>query len=291
MKSRIVYVASAMAVGFLALVSAQSSPPAPRNLRLVTEKPKTPKPTLPECTVPPAAGGAHSFFDALVRRTEHYCNWSLRSQAQLQSLVNDDLDAAKYWTYDPGADKHPHKQDAAKFVKPQYDRYYECTTVYGKVRFTGTAGAVVPKGTILTRPSDGATYRTNVAATIGAGGTTDLVRIDAANPNTYQAAAPSGTVLNVARLNGVASTATVQPKNEVSVKCSDSMPIQYQLRMPLGNVTDDTMLLTWDWYYTPEWRENVGGLSWYKMFKLQEGWTMLRAVSLAHVKLPERWPA
>jgi hypothetical protein len=277
LKSRILYAASAMIAGFFAIVAAQSLPPAPENLRILTgvaSKPKPPTP-IPECVVPAAVGGAHGFFDALVRRAEHHCNWSLRSQEQLQSLVNSGLDATKYWTYNPSSDTHPHRQDAAKFVKPQHDRYHECTTVYGKVRFTGTAGAVVPKGTMLTRRSDGATYRTNVAATIGPEGTTALVRIDAANPNTYQAAAPAGTALDVAAVTGVTSTTAVEPKNDVIVRCADSMPIQYQLRMPLGNVKEDSLLVTWDWYYTPDWRENVGGLSSYKMFKVQPGWTML----------------
>ena len=54
-------------------------------------------------------------FDALVKRAEHLCNWSLRTQAQLDSLTADKRSI--YFTYQPSGDSYPNRQDAAKFFR------------------------------------------------------------------------------------------------------------------------------------------------------------------------------
>jgi hypothetical protein len=267
-----------IATGFLTIVAAAQIP-APKNLRIVANS-GTPISAPPACEVPPALGGANAFFDTLVRRSEHYCNWSLRHQGQLNSLTSDGDSA--YFTYNPTADAHAHRQQAAKFLKPQYDRYEACTLVYGKVNFTGTAGAVVPKGTVLTRLSDGRTYATNAAATIGSNGSTpEPIRIDVLGPNSFKGEAAGGTTLQVASTSGVNGTTTVDPKYPVKVKCSDSIPTKQQLRMPL-RIASGSVLISWDFYFTPEWRTNVADLSSYKIFKIQSGtgvsggwWTLL----------------
>ena len=104
-------IAAAVAFGTcISLAAAQPVPP--RNLRLGSgPKPVPP----PECQTPPAGGPSHAYFDALVKRSEHLCNWSLRSQAQLNSLVADPV--AAHFTYDPLNDTYADRQDAAKFVR------------------------------------------------------------------------------------------------------------------------------------------------------------------------------
>jgi hypothetical protein len=257
--------------------------PAPQNLRLVSNNSGAPVDAPPACEVPQALGGVHAFYDTLVRRSEHYCNWSLRHQGQLNSLTSEA--ESSYFTYNPAADNHPHRQDAARFFKAQYDRYHACDVIYGRVNFTGKSGVVVPKGTVLTRLSDGATYATNAAVTIGSNGTSESVRIDAVNPNNYKAEASSGTTLHVAATPGVNGTAAIDPKFPVKVKCSDSIPTRQQLKMPI-RVSSGSVLITWDFYFPPEWRNHVGELSAYKIFKVQSGtgvsggwWTLLSHLS------------
>jgi hypothetical protein len=100
----------------LALVSAQSPAP-PKNLRIDVDVDPPPKPPAPKaCELPPLGGARHAYFDSLVRRAEHFCNYSLRSQAQLDALVADPV--ATFFTYKPDADPYPDKQDAAKMVRP-----------------------------------------------------------------------------------------------------------------------------------------------------------------------------
>lgn len=114
MRYRILTATVTAAVASLCLVNAQVGPPPPKNLRLAKTTP-APKSTPPSCVVPPVGGAAHAYFDSLVRRSEHYCNWSLRSQEQLNSLVGDPV--ATIFTYDPAGDDYPDKQDAAKMIR------------------------------------------------------------------------------------------------------------------------------------------------------------------------------
>jgi hypothetical protein len=173
--------AAIMVVGALAGLASQALPPAPTNLRIVTGK--TPKPPAPpSCVVVPPATGkpAHAYFESLVRRPEHSCNWSLRDQAQLNSLTNDPV--SQFFTYSPLTDSYQQKQDAAKFF--------------------------VPAG----RPSA-------------------------------------------------------------------SIPGTQQLKMYLPAIESGSILITWDWYWGPEFRENRGAMRNYKSWQVQMGghgwWTLM----------------
>jgi hypothetical protein len=129
--------AAVLVVGSLAGLASQALPPAPTNLRIVTGK--TPKPTpIPQCVVGPATGKpAHAYFEALVRRAEHFCSWSLRDQAQVNALTSDG-DATTTWTYDPRNDKYSDPQDALKY-----------TRINPPVGETGHGKASVPQHDIL----------------------------------------------------------------------------------------------------------------------------------------------
>lgn len=107
-------------------VTAQGQLAPPTNVRIITGGDSTPTPPPPPppsgpaptpCEVPaPSGKSAHAYFDSLVRRSEHLCNWSLRSQAQLDSLVASK--PSTYFTYDPSRDSYSGAQDAAKFYVP-----------------------------------------------------------------------------------------------------------------------------------------------------------------------------
>lgn len=64
----------------------------------------------------PPSGTPHAHFEALAARPDCLKAWSLRSQAQLNSLVKQPPSIS--WTYDPAHDTHPLKQDACKLWKP-----------------------------------------------------------------------------------------------------------------------------------------------------------------------------
>ena len=68
------------------------------------------------------AGNAHDYFDALVKRPEHWQSFSLRDQAQLETRANGGYANCNgcplHVTYDPQSDPDPRRQDAAKVVVP-----------------------------------------------------------------------------------------------------------------------------------------------------------------------------
>jgi hypothetical protein len=119
LKARTTVTAAALALISLAIAAAQTGLPSPpRNLRILATEladadPVSPPP--PPCAIPAASGGPHAYFDSLVRRQEHLCNWSLRSQAQLNSLTADK--SSMYFTYEFGNDAYADPQDGAKFFR------------------------------------------------------------------------------------------------------------------------------------------------------------------------------
>jgi hypothetical protein len=70
--------------------------------------------------VPPDPGesGPHTFFEKLSVLPACIGSWSLRDQAQIDSLDRI-TESNPYFTYDPASDTYPDKQDAAKFTKPK----------------------------------------------------------------------------------------------------------------------------------------------------------------------------
>jgi hypothetical protein len=72
----------------------------------------------------PSKEAPHAYFEALSARPERRGAYSLRDQAQLNGFVKDTT--STFWTYNPGGDTHPLRQDAAKLFKPPrvaFDRY------------------------------------------------------------------------------------------------------------------------------------------------------------------------
>lgn len=67
-----------------------------------------------------ADGDPHAYFDALVKRPDHWKSFSLRDQAQLLTYRAADSKAASV-TFDPARDQYPYRQDAAKVLVPAYD--------------------------------------------------------------------------------------------------------------------------------------------------------------------------
>lgn len=105
-KKGIVCLAALMLLG--AGVQTQMPSP-PSNLRLVSAV------TEP---APPSDGNAHTYFNALVARLDHWRSYSLRDQGQLIEYGHiprgAEADINYIWPYDPD----PRRQDAAKLVIP-----------------------------------------------------------------------------------------------------------------------------------------------------------------------------
>jgi PKD repeat protein len=69
---------------------------------------------------PAPVGGAHAYFESLQALPEHHASWGLRSQSELDDLVN--APPSSYFTFSPSTDSYPQAQDGAKFYKPVDDR-------------------------------------------------------------------------------------------------------------------------------------------------------------------------
>ena len=82
----------------------------------------------------PSARTPHAYFEALAARPERIGAYSLRSQAQLDSLVK--RKPSVFWKYEFDSDSHPRRQDAAKLSKPPRARFDE----YPELAEYGTRG-------------------------------------------------------------------------------------------------------------------------------------------------------
>jgi hypothetical protein len=198
-KLGIIPAVAALAVAFVTVTIAQTQAPAPpKNLRIIAggspvpapAPTPTPPPPTP-CATPQATGkSAHAYFEAITSRAEHLCNFSLRSQAQLNSLVADP--SSTYFTYDPASDTYAGKQDAAKF-------------------YVGTPAQ---------------TGRT-----------------------------------------------------------SASIPTKQQVRIPIQPLSGGSLMITWDWYWGPEFLTQRGAMNHYKAFHVILGghalWTLMHSPAWA----------
>jgi hypothetical protein len=70
---------------------------------------------------PPPTGNPHAHFEALAARPDCLRSYSLRSQAQINSVTKQPPNI--FWTYDPANDTHPLKQDACKLWKPPRSQF------------------------------------------------------------------------------------------------------------------------------------------------------------------------
>src|SRR5688572_7668481 len=67
-----------------------------------------------------AAGDPHEYFNALVKRSDHWKSYSLRSADQMVAYRHSGA-RPMYVTYDPSNDSYPKRQDAAKVTIPEFD--------------------------------------------------------------------------------------------------------------------------------------------------------------------------
>jgi hypothetical protein len=254
-----------------------------------------------DITILAAGTGAHAYFTQITSlqealaitgcTTEDAKGCSLRSQAQLDRLTPGTVTDGRgpWWSYDPGSDTHAMAQDAAKLNLSRVRQYETCDNddlargyalhVYGKAVFTGTPGAVVPNNTVLTKVSTGYTYRTANAWTLDATGQVKA-NIYVVTPvgQHYLAEIPNGTALAVTGPPaGVNATATIGSagNDRVFVRCSDSIPGNQQIKIPVpAAYSDGNIVMVWDWFSPPEWRTTYGTMGQFKFFQIRSGATL-----------------
>jgi hypothetical protein len=248
-------------------------------------------------TIVATGTGPHAYYEQLLALPEAVPSASrtLRSQSQLNSFTGTteisgttpwapgSSTNTPWWTYDPGIDTHPETQDAGKLYIPRLRGAYDCLTIRGKVTFTGTPATVIPANTRLVNPVTGYEYRAESSSTIAANGVTGEVNILAVTPvgELYKAEIVAGTVLDfVTPISGVDTTAKVAPSEDVKVRCASAILSPDMLKIPMGlggptMTSADSIIYTWDVYYTHEWRLIAERLEWsqLKAFKPHFGAT------------------
>lgn len=76
-----------------------------------------------------------------------------------------------------------------------------------------------------------------------------------------------------------------KPTDDQIGTASDSVPGNQQLKMPIG-LNSGSVLITWDFWYGPEFRNNMGSIANYKTFQIRQGvdgrwWTHVNRWTLA----------
>lgn len=161
-----------------------------------------------------AADDPHAYFDALVRRPDHWKSFSFRDSSQLDR---------EWVTYDPLSDRDPHRQDAAKILIPAF---FDETVLTQSLSATETVITVAeayrpkfPGGRVLKVDNEVMTTVRWVSGT--------TVEVKRGTHNTSAAAHASGAKLMVT-----------------------SNSLKSQVRVPLLTTDGHEYFFVWDAYWT-----------------------------------------
>lgn len=172
--------------------------------------------------LPPIAGD-HGYFNALVARPEHWKSYSLRDPQQLNTYKN--ANSIPAWvTYDPGTDREPQRQDAAKVAIPM---------------FGGEQGGYLAADIGVSDTSVTFARSMANARAIKVGG--EIIRVNAATGGTCPCTVP------VTR--GLLGTTTTAHASTAPVRLSTNN-LPNQVRLPLMTEDGFSYLVTWDAFYT-----------------------------------------
>jgi hypothetical protein len=186
----------------------------------------------------PGNAGDHDYFNWLISRPEHWKSYSLRSQAQIDQYSGGD--GSNPWvTYNPAADTHPTKQDAAKVVIPDF----------------------LPQ-TTLTSAMDGSQTTISVESTSGWLDKRGL-RVD---NEVMRVVSVEGNTAVVTR-GYYGTPITAHAAGTTVYRNSNSLP--RQVWMPMNTENGHTYLTTWDAWYTDEMRASQHGVSTWKTYQFR----------------------
>ena len=195
-----------------------------------------------------AAEGPHDYFNALVKRADHWKSYSLRSQEQMLEYRHSggrDLGV----TYDPANDSYPKRQDAAKVTIPEFSpkQWAELAKPLGladtQVVLTATNAQM------------SSTLTHNRALKIG----DEIVRV-------VRESGVGITDNTVRVLRGQHGTAAKSHAAATSVRFSATYLLN-QLRVPVGTEDGHTYLFTWDTWWGREFDYDNTGIGNYKTFQ------------------------
>ena len=195
-----------------------------------------------------AAEGPHEYFNALVKRSDHWKSYSLRSQEQMLEYRHSggrDLGV----TYDPANDSYPRRQDAAKVTIPEFSpkEWAELAKAVGpadtKLVLTATDAQMSGTLTNFRALKIGDEIMTVVRES-GVGITDNTVTVIRGQNGTSATSHPVGT----------------------TVRFSTTYLLN-QLRVPVGTEDGHTYIFTWDTWWGREFDFENTGIGNYKTFQ------------------------
>ena len=194
-----------------------------------------------------AQGDQHAYFDALVRRGDHYRSYSLRDAAQVNyrnqgGLIDANVSGGLWVTYNPGADTDRNRQDAAKIVIPSFRPW---TTILTSISSSDTFIA-------LPQPFSRSPYNP-----------LRVLKID----NEIMTITDSNTT-GIFVTRGTYSTARASHAADAPLKLSNNSLISMG-RLPLDTTDGHTYFFTWDAYWTDSYLRS--GLDGHKTFQFTSG--------------------
>ena len=195
-----------------------------------------------------AAGDPHEYFNTLVKRSDHWKSYSLRSAAQMLQYRHSTA-RPMYVTYDPENDPYPGRQDAAKVMIPEFD-----PTVFSQLAKPISA---TDTEVMMTAPNTLMTARLAGRRSIRVGSEIMTIVREPGNSITDQ---------TVGVLRGQQGTSAQSHSNGVSVFVSSNILIN-QLRLPVSTEHGNSYLFTWDTWYGPEFDYDNAGIGNYKTFQ------------------------
>lgn len=181
-----------------------------------------------QSNVASAQGDQHAYFNALVKRSEHWKSYSLRSPAQLECKKSGGYAVSctdeKWVTYSPTTDTDPHRQDAAKVRIPAFTTM--TTTLASPASASDSSLTIVP-------------YSASVI------GDKKVIKID--NEVMTIISRTSDTTISVVR--GDFGT-TPAPHAAGAAVRRNVNSLTNQVRVPLLTEDGHSYLFTWDGYWT-----------------------------------------
>jgi hypothetical protein len=195
-----------------------------------------------------AAGDPYEYFNALVKRSDHWKSYSLRSAAQMNAYRHSTA-RPMYVTYDPENDPYPGRQDAAKVSVPEFD-----PTVFSQLAKPISA---TDTKIMMTAPSTLMTARLAGRRSI---------RVESEIMTIVREPGNSITDQTVSVLRGQQGTSAKSHTDGSSVFVSSNILIN-QLRLPVSTEHGNSYLFTWDTWYGPEFDYDNAGIGNYKTFQ------------------------
>jgi hypothetical protein len=190
----------------------------------------------------------HTYFDALVKRSDHWKSYSLRSADQMLEYRRTRTRPMNV-TYDPANDRYPDRQDAAKVSVPEFD----------PEPFSQLAKPLKPGDTSVVLTATDVEMSSRLA-------NQRSLRIGPEIMTIVRESGKSLTNGTVDVIRGQLGTSPTSHTAGASVLVSMNIAFN-NARLPLGTEDGNSYLFTWDAWYGPEFDFDNAGIGNYKTFQ------------------------